>query len=350
MDKIKCIKFPKIGQFRNVLQDLNRQMTFIGMDDLGDPIYDHLKRKETLTFKGSVKLHGTNAAISYNDSLGIWAQSRERALNLTEVSEHFGFVFLVKSKESVIELMINRIKEENNIDTSIDTITIYGEWAGKGIQKGVAISNIDKALFIFGVKISRLGDENFKSYWVDSSNLSSPDDRIFNINDFQTFEIEIDMNNPKSIQNDLIDITLNVEKECPVSKVFGHSGVGEGVVWSVEYKDTIHRFKVKGDKHSSSNVPKLAEVDIEKMNSVSEFVDYAVTQNRFEQGIQIVFDGAYMSTKQTGDIIRWVIEDIMSEELDVLVENNLIPKDVNKSISDKVRKLFFVEIAKQDIV
>ena len=41
--------------------------------------------------------------------------------------------------------------------------------------------------------------------------------------------------------------------------------------------------KVKGEKHSSSKVKKLASVDVEKLNSIKDFVDYAVTESRLEQ-------------------------------------------------------------------
>jgi hypothetical protein len=38
----------------------------------------------------------------------------------------------------------------------------------------------------------------------------------------------------------------------PVAKAFGFSGIG--IVWSVNVNGTIHRFKVKGELHSSSKV------------------------------------------------------------------------------------------------
>jgi hypothetical protein len=49
----------------------------------------------------------------------------------------------------------------------------------------------------------------------------------------------------------------------PCSESFWFSGIGEGV-WSVNVNGTIHRFKVKGELHSSSKVKTLASVDVEK--------------------------------------------------------------------------------------
>jgi hypothetical protein len=68
---------------------------------------------------------------------------------------------------------------------------------------------------------------------------------------------------PQLVQNTLSELTMAVEEECPVAKAFGFSGVG--IVWSVNVNGTIHRFKVKGELHSSSKVKTLASVDVEKL-------------------------------------------------------------------------------------
>ena len=69
MEKIKCLKFPKIEQYRNVVSAINRSYSYVGLDENGDAIYDQLKPKPTIKFKGTVKLHGTNAGISIMTSL-----------------------------------------------------------------------------------------------------------------------------------------------------------------------------------------------------------------------------------------------------------------------------------------
>ena len=42
-----------------------------------------------------------------------------------------------------------------------------------------------------------------------------------------------------------------------------------------------------------------------------------------------------------GDFIRWIVNDIISEEIDTMSSNGLEPKDVNKYISNKSREMFF---------
>lgn len=126
-----------------------------------------------------------------------------------------------------------------------------------------------------------------------------------------------------------------------------HSGsyslVGEGIVWSAELSPgEIVRFKVKGEKHSSSKVKKLASVDTEKLNSIKEFVEYAVTENRLNQGIEQVFTtkGETPVNTRTGEFVKWVSSDVIKEELDTIVANGLEPKDVGGPVSKKAAQWF----------
>jgi len=81
MNKFKrLIKFPSIEQFRTVVSNVNRRYNFTGLDENGEAIYDPSLPKPVLTFKGTVKLHGTNAAVSFNAPSGMWAQSRENII------------------------------------------------------------------------------------------------------------------------------------------------------------------------------------------------------------------------------------------------------------------------------
>lgn len=224
----KQINFPSIDQFRNVVANVNRNFNFVGLDENGEAIYDHTKIKPTLTFKGTVKLHGTNAGISFNATDGLWAQSRENII--TPEKDNAGFAFFVHSQIAEFMDLMQSIQNKENINTIKNTITIYGEWCGGNIQKGVGITNLPKSFFIFGVKISPIIDiedlEAIKAnpaYWVDSSYLKFNEIRVYNISDFPTWEMEINFNEPEMVQNKLSDLTIAVEEECPVAKAFGFS-------------------------------------------------------------------------------------------------------------------------------
>ena len=338
----KIIKYPKTGQFRAIIKNIKEKISFVGLDEDGKAIFDPSIKMPTLTFKGTVKIHGTNAGVSYNNAHGMWAQSKNDVI--TPESDNYGFAFFAHSHEAFFTEALKGFAKANDVDLDEHTITVYGEWAGETIQKGMGISNHPKSLFVFKVKISKPGDEDFKSYWIDASDFPRDEDnRVYHVDDFGTFEIDVDFNMPALVINKLTDMTMEVENECPVAKKLGYTGIGEGIVWSVVFNGETYNFKVKGEKHSATKVKKLVKVDVEKLNSIKEFVEYAMTENRFEQALQTVFGEDDLDVKKMGDFIRWNIKDIMSEEMDTMNENGLEPKDVNKHISAKAREMFFTK-------
>jgi hypothetical protein len=313
-------KFPKIGQFRDVINHVKQKTRFVGLDDAGEALFDATLPLPKMVFEGTVKLHGTNAAVALNEDGSIHFQSRERIITPTDDNAGFAvwastidwykFIFPFGDFQKVV---------------------VFGEWCGGNIQQGVAINQLPKMFVIFKV----LAD----GQWFHTEGLSWPEKRIFNIRQFPKFEVEIDFDNPVLVQNQLIELTEAVEAECPVGKAFHISGVGEGVVWTaVTDKSLI--FKVKGEKHSASKVKRLASVDMDLVASIEEFVENTVTENRLNQGLENVA----LDVKSTGDFIRWVFNDIITEEADVIVASGLEPKNIGKYVSDKAKKFFFNRI------
>jgi hypothetical protein len=147
-------------------------------------------------------------------------------------------------------------------------------------------------------------------------------------------------------QNSLVDLTIAVETECPVGKHFGVSGVGEGIVWTCVTDPTL-KFKVKGEKHSVSRVKTIAAVDVEELENVNSFVEYALTESRLEQGFNWLTENGYeLTTKSTGPFLKWINGDIVKEESDVLVKNQLDMKRVGSKLSEKARFWFFKKLDK----
>ena len=147
------------------------------------------------------------------------------------------------------------------------------------------------------------------------------------------------MKNDEEAQQQIVDLTLKVEECCPVGKFFGVKGVGEGIVFTDE--SGYHKFKSKGEKHSVSKVKTIAPVDVEKVAKVKDFVDYAVTENRLNQGLDY-FKEMHLDVdvKNTSQFIKWVTSDVYKEEFDTVVENGLEWRAVYKSVADKARQWF----------
>lgn len=317
--KTDMIKFPSIEQFRNVIREVKINHDYKGKNEVGEPIYLHDSPYPIIEFEGTVKLHGTNAGIVKHKHGEIEYQSRERVLSLMQ--DNAGFMLAMMNKD--FSNLFNQY-------WYTDYIAIFGEWCGKGIQKGVAVSELDKMFVIFAV--------NVDGVWSDIVDCELPEG-VYNINQFENYKLSIDFNNPELAQNTLIELTEKVEKECPVGKYFGVNGVGEGIVWNAYCGDRFYQFKVKGEKHSVSKVKTIASIDIEMVNSIKEFVDSVVNENRLRQGIENL-NGAVYQTK-TGDFLRWVVNDVMKEEIDTIVKNQLDIKKVNSAISQQARVWFF---------
>lgn len=346
-DMKKMIKFPSIEQFRTIVSNVLRHFNYVGQDENDEAIYDTTKPKPTLKFKGSVKLHGTNAAVSYNEVGGLWAQSRENIITVEK--DNAGFAFFVDSNRAMFIKLIAEVLIKNNLDAKENTVTIYGEWCGGNIQKGVGITNLPKSFFIFGVKVSPIvADEEAKlkpAYWVDYDYLRSPDNKIFNILDYPTWEIDIDFNMPQLVQNKLSELTLAVEEECPVAKAFGFSGIGEGIVWSTELNGVVYRFKCKGELHAGkSKVITLKPVDDVKIMKTIEISEKVTPTWRLAQMLEQSCDllnGGTLDRSNLGKFIKLVMADVVKEDVDILLEAGLEPKDIGKYVSEIAKRYFF---------
>lgn len=297
-------KWGKTGQFRHMVRDLRKVVP----------------PGASVTLRGTVKVHGTNAGVRVLNGEVI-PQSRTREISTTD--DNFGFAEFVKSREDVFLEMAESLGEQD--------VTFFGEWAGEGIQSGVAVSNIPRTFFIFAVV---KGEDECAGLEAPLPALAN-ELGIYNIGQFDRWTTALDPQNPGPTQNKISRITEVVEALCPVGQVWDVEGVGEGVVWSAVVLDEVYRCKVKGEKHSVSKVKTLAALDPEKLKSVEEFVSYAVTYQRLEQGAR---EMGGVCRKRTGDFVRWVHKDVESEEADTLKASGLTYKDVSKAVGAKASR------------
>jgi len=336
--------YPKTGQFRQVVRDVVSGARFKGMDDNGEAIIDHSAPLPKLTFCGKVKIHGTHAAVSYNPNTEeIWVQSRKNIITPTQ--DNAGFAYFVEARKELLLGLFREIQYSDVPTPSLDdTITVYGEFFGGNIQKGVAVTDLDRAFAIFSVKCGEEWVRNPSPYeGIGGLNAN----RIFMCSQFGEYFLSIDFANPEASTPKLVDITMKVEEECPVGKFFGVEGVGEGVVWTAFHEGQKYIFKVKGEKHvitCGGRIKKLkVAISPEKMESIQEFVGYAVTEGRLAQAIENVFtmEGKEPDVKGMGAFLKWMMTDILAEEVDVMVENGLEPKEIGKFVSNKAKTWFF---------
>ena len=344
-------KFTSIGQFRQVIANVNRQSSYIGNDEDGQPMYKEKYENPTITFHGTVKLHGTCSGVSMDNKGEMLVLSRKNIIDINH--DNAGFAAFVKKNEDIIRDFFKPFESCLRVNQKV---VIYGEWCGKGIQKGVAINQLEKMWVIFAVKVvPNEGQQEDASYYVDCRGIKSEENRIFNIEDFQTFTLDVDFNKPEIANNKILELVDQVEKCCPVGKHFDVNGVGEGIVWSSwENGKRVHIFKTKGEQHAKgggSKVKTLKPVDEEFEQKKRDFVNnYACKTFRLDQMYTEVFDtlnGGKGDIKKTGDYIKAVVNDVVKEEGDVLVQQGLTTKDVTKLISKVAREYMMDRLNKE---
>jgi len=336
------ISFPDIEQFRNVVHNVKHKTSYRGKDADGNAIHDYTIPCPVLKFEGTVKLHGTNSAVVF-DGTETWVQSRE---NLIEPgNDNAGFAMRVHANKDSFDKLFHTIISLENTNK---VIAVYGEWCGQGIQKGMAISQLPKMFVIFSIA---LVDETNNKEWFSKEQIMkfmtliySTVNNIKCIYEFPTYYMDIDFNKPHEYQNQLTDMTLAVEAECPVGKQLGAIGIGEGIVWKCiteGFLDSGFWFKVKGDKHSKSKVKTLAPVDVEKINNANLLAEKLTPTWRLEQMCSKTFDtlnGGKLDIKGMGNFIKNTMADVLKEEIDTIAASGLTTKDITSPISKRCRE------------
>lgn len=355
----RFINFGSIKQMRDVIRDISHQARYQGLDENGEPIYKEVKLPVVRAI-GTEKIHGTNAAVCYSNPDGFWVQSRKNII--TPEKDNAGCAFDAYSKENIWMSIINYIAMEHGVDLDTHIVSVFYEWSGGNIQKNSCVSGCDKMAFIFQyAKISPIqpqsNEEDESSIWVETKGVDVTEKGIYNVMNFPHLEIEIDFENPHEIQQYIKQKIDEIEECSPIGKYFGFdSNIGEGFVFTLEYKGNIYRFKAKGEKHSegSGKVKKFKEVDIELENKKIEFVNNIACQEfRLDQMFTEIQNSKYngdvmqISNKDIGDYLRLVIKDVIKEHTEDLVKADLEPKMVNGMIS-KVAKIYFMERLDKD--
>jgi len=317
-------KFNSIEQFKNVIKNVRKHYSFIN-----EPI-------PVLNFTGTCKLHGCNASIRRNNGV-FSAQSRERVLTLDD--DNYGFAKFVDAlpKDKLNELF-------DKISDSSD-VTIFGEWIGQGIQKNVAVSQLPKQFVIF-----KAWDNVTEKYIKNSVEWKVEEVGIYNILQVPQYDVEIDFNFPDKIADTLVKLTLDVENECPWGKKFNVIGIGEGIVWcaSDQPEDERFWFKTKGEKHGNkgakSNLPNIAPVNTERLNTINELVACVLPDWRLEQGITSLKEqGIEIDMKNLSAYLKWIGQDVKKEQMDIIEASGLDWKDISNAITLKAKNYFMQE-------
>lgn len=137
--------FPSINQFRSAVKAEREWAAFHNVEPRVRP------------FRGTVKLHGTNAGITRKEDGSLVYRSRTR--EITPEDDNAGFARHMAANEPTLLGIFNVIEGDGDK-------ALFGEWCGAGVQSSVGISAESKMFVVFG---ARVGES-----WIEHRALPAP--------------------------------------------------------------------------------------------------------------------------------------------------------------------------------
>jgi len=293
-----------------------------------------------VTYRGKVKLHGTNTGVQRTAEGYLVAQSRSTVLD----SGHYGFPAWLRQNAAVF-------------DKLPVCATLFGEWCGPGIQKKMALNQLDRK--VYAIFMARVGEE----YITEPAELQAmvgehPDVFVLPWH-IEPFTIDFAGDPDLDALNDEV---TSIEKVDPfVRENFGVEGMGEGLVLypiavegtgqhdrtleqGVRDVDQWHRlaFKAKGDKHKSVRTREKVQIAPEVAASAEAFAEMVVTEGRLEQGVFEVEGeiAGLKDPKKTGPFVQWIKADVEKECQHELAASGLDPKTAMHAVQTRARNWF----------
>jgi hypothetical protein len=310
------VKWPSIKKFSDVYVTANR---------------NHIP---TVTLRGKIKLHGSNAAIRISNGELI---GQKRSSDVTIGDDNAGFA-----------AWLDQVEYHGGLTMS--GMIFFGEWAGPGVQQGDAVADIgSKKFFVFAaapvtMQTIELDPQELEKL-VSIAFRNHPD--IFVLpwyTDIQVVRI-MDQDSAQTFIDGataLVDSVIS-QQDPYIKEKFGVEGPGEGIVYYAldqgEYW-AEWMFKVKSQAHTVNKSKKRNHVAPERPDGIDDFIDRFFTEARFQQMLDEHLGGV-ADRKNTGDFIRAVMTDAHKESVNEIELADFEWQDVAKYSVTKTRVWFF---------
>jgi len=296
----------------------------------------------TIELFGSEKLHGENMAVCYSRG-EIWVQGRNSIR--TVLGDQNGMAQFVEERKPTFQTIFNEIAETCYLNTDEVTIVLDGEWAGGNIQRGnAACSGTDKGFYLFDLcRVISNEDDEVLSY-VSTFGIENKDHSIYNMAEFGRYTITLDLNDKEGSYAKLEAMMLSIEEKSPIAAYFEKpDNVGEGVLFHTVVNDKVLRLKVKGEKHGGKpKTPKPPKDPKRRLTSEqAKLLDtIAGTVTPVWRLNQAITETNSTEMKQMGEVIKWVLADIVKEDLDVITDAKLTLKEVQSTVVAIIRDYY----------
>lgn len=326
-------KFPKIKNFKHVCSDQVNHFS-----------------PAVVTYGVKIKLHGTNAGVRISADGQVTAQSRNHDLSCGD--DNFGFAAWVDSSRA---LWADRSKWMTKWPN--ETIVVFGEWAGTGIQDFDAVTKVtEKSFFVFGVATDSV-------YITDPSTIEEIIPEIPNVYVLPWLldpdaggGTQVDFRDARSMSkfaDRINEVVQGIETVDPyIQKTFCISAPGEGVV-CVPYiariagevfigtlpfeKASNFFFKAKVGRYRAQKTKNAASTRVVAPESVATFIDEFVTDARCMQGIYEVCSDS-PTKREIPAFLNWVACDVEEEGAHELAEMEVEFKVVKKHVKQAAAK------------
>lgn len=310
------LSWPSIEGFHNVWRN-HARFPFPGKTDV-------------VKYRSKIKLHGTNAAVRIDPDGTVTAQ--KRSSDITPENDNAGFAAWVAARQPYF----------HGIRDHLESMVIFGEWAGPGVQKNVAVSVIPRRhFFVFAIHFDDrivADPDDIRDLMAGPESLDDLDIRIL---PWHGETMEIDFTDEFATRKRVEDLNTLIEEidavDPYIREAFGISGVGEGLVFypadvmTREFFST-YSFKAKGGSHQKVKDHKAARVDTWVTDSNKEFVERFLTEARLEQAVQEACDGV-AEPRRTPDFLKWIGNDVRKESQAELEVSGLEWKSVAKMVN-----------------
>lgn len=331
---MKFINYGSIESFRSIVKYMD----------------DNPELNRNVVAEGTEKIHGTNAAVCYNDIDNIWVQSRNRIITIE--NDNAGCARFVENNLTAWLEIINLLKKFYNLNLTDNVLSIYFEWCGGNIQKHSCVSGLDKMAIIFK-HFCVTSNDNIKWYETkcDDNWVGNRLCNIYNIKWFPSITLNIDFSNLSKSMEEMNDYTLYIEKNSGVAKFFNiPTNIGEGYVWTFfDSNNNLIRWKTKGVEHTKCKIIKKKIKNLQnssdKEKIIADFVNYSVTDGRLQQAWQNIFgienEKNEPHIKFISKFMNLVVEDIIKEEVDIMEEKGIVKRDIYK-LSSNISKDWYM--------
>lgn len=306
-------------------------------------VYAQKHSVASFTYRGKMKLHGTNAGITFDNGV---AHPQKRSSFITVCDDNAGFAKFVSNLE---------IKDNST------NMVIYGEWAGPGVQKSDAVTMIsDKCFFVFSVL-----DLDNNTMIIDPTELEVIVSNTFGkdyesqrvyVLPWHTQPMSIDFSRQPTCQRFIDGVMAEVDERIAkedeyIKQTFGVSGPGEGLVmYGIEgylldgtpldaNSLLSYCFKAKTEKHAVQKTKSRNHVAPERPEGIDDFIDSFYTEQRFEQVLNQI--GGEATREKTGQFIKAVMTDVYKESEQEILLADFDWKDVPRYAASKVKSWWF---------